>query len=164
MVQEPPRTVEAEVRTPPEDRRALYQAAGQHWAHSEQIRWTLLYNYLMASTILLLAWAAVFAAGSTAAARKTMLVLLAIAGVVISALWFGLAARANSFVQAYAKLSLELENIISCGEITGPFRLRDTHKPEGLGNWVQTWFVLRAVPLIFALLYTVLVWISVYRT
>ena len=42
-------------------RASLYQAAVQHWSHAEQVRWTLLYNYLMASTILLLAWATVFA-------------------------------------------------------------------------------------------------------
>jgi hypothetical protein len=40
----------------------LYQAASEQWAHAEQIRWTLLYNYLTASMILLLAWTTVFAA------------------------------------------------------------------------------------------------------
>lgn len=156
----------AESRTSPEDLRTLYQAAGQHWAHAEQIRWTLLYNYLMASTILLLAWAAVLAAGSPAAIRKPTLVLLAFAGVVISVLWVGLAARANSYVRAYAKLSLNLEDGISAGNLLDPFRLRETHKLsiQGLAKWVPTWVVLRAVPLVFAVLYAVLVWLSVYRT
>jgi hypothetical protein len=32
----------------------LYQVASDHWAHSEQIRWTLMYNILTVNSILLL--------------------------------------------------------------------------------------------------------------
>jgi len=52
----------------------LYQTASQHWIHAEQVRWTLLNNFLMAATILLLAWAAVYAGGSgTVITRKLTL-------------------------------------------------------------------------------------------
>jgi len=39
----------------------IYQLTSQHWAHAEQIRWTLLHNLRVANTILLLAWAAISA-------------------------------------------------------------------------------------------------------
>jgi hypothetical protein len=64
---------------------SVYQAASQHWAHAEQIRWTLLYNYLMASTILLLAWATIFGAQSSGQVRHSILAALAAAGAGLSA-------------------------------------------------------------------------------
>jgi hypothetical protein len=35
----------------------LYEVASHHWVHGEQMRWTILYNFLAGNTILLLAWA-----------------------------------------------------------------------------------------------------------
>ncbi len=143
----------------------LYQSAGHHWAHAEQIRWTLLYNYLMAGTILLLAWAAVFASVASPGALKPALIVFATAGVIVSTLWFGLALRANAFVRAYANLGLKLEQDILGDGMQGPFRLREELKPSlrGLAGWVPTWVVLRAVPLTFAAVFAVLVWLSVFR-
>jgi len=39
-----------------------YIAAVNIWCHLDQVRHTTLYNYLMASTILLLAWGTIFSA------------------------------------------------------------------------------------------------------
>jgi len=77
----------------------LYHASVQHWSHAEQIRWTLLYNYLMASTILLLAWATVFASAvplSISWPKRIALVVLPTAGLLLSVLWIGLGLRASS--------------------------------------------------------------------
>ena len=90
-------------RSPSDSQAVVYQVASQHWAHAEQIRWTLLYNYLMASTILLLAWATVFA--SSVNARRLVLLALSVAGVVLSSVWVALGARATSFVRAYERAS-----------------------------------------------------------
>jgi len=79
---------------------ALYQTASQQWAHAEQIRWTLLYNYLMASTIPLLAWSAVFASADDSSEKAVVLVLLAVGGTALSALWVALGLRATGFVRA----------------------------------------------------------------
>src|SRR5437870_6750726 len=90
-------------------RDTLYQAASQHWAHAEQIRWTLLYNYLMASTILLLAWATVFASSTGARLPRYIQAGLAAAGALLSALWVALGARATGFVSMYAATGRGLE-------------------------------------------------------
>jgi hypothetical protein len=43
-----------------ENLRTVYTATTDHWIHAEETRWSLLYNYCMASSILLIAWAEVF--------------------------------------------------------------------------------------------------------
>jgi hypothetical protein len=86
---------------------ALYQTASQQWTHAEQIRWTLLYNYLMASTILLLAWSAVFAPSDHSFEKAVVLALLAFAGISLSALWVALGLRATGFVRRYAAAGCE---------------------------------------------------------
>jgi hypothetical protein len=38
----------------------LYDVASSHWIHGEQMRRTILYNFLVGNTILLVAWATLF--------------------------------------------------------------------------------------------------------
>lgn len=87
---------------------AMYQAAAQHWAHAEQVRWTLLYNYLMANTILLLGWATVFVS-SDGPRNWIASVALCIAGAVIGFVWIAAGMRASDFVDMYGKLGKSFE-------------------------------------------------------
>src|SRR6266545_4516598 len=87
----------------------IYQAATSHWTHAEQIRWTLLYNYLMASTILLLAWSTLFANHRANPGATLLLAVISSAGAIISVVWILLGIRATGFVAAYHKLGLSLE-------------------------------------------------------
>lgn len=140
----------------------LYQAASQQWAHAEQIRWTLLYNYLMASTILLLAWATVYAAQSTLRSRPWILVLLAAAGTVVSLAWVGLGLRASSFVDAYAQLGKALEGQLSENDV-GPFAQAAQHRQKitGWAGRTTSWRIVAGVPALFALVYLVLCGLAV---
>src|SRR6267142_1011966 len=87
----------------------LYAAASAQWIHAEQVRWTLLYNYLMASTVLLLAWTAVLA--STLPNQTKLIVLSALAGggLSVSLLWIALGLRASGFVDTYRTTGHVLE-------------------------------------------------------
>lgn len=150
---------------------AAYQAVNQHWAHAEQERWAILYNFLMASTILLLAWAAVFA--STASTFRTVvLVGLAAAGAAVSLLWVTIVCRVNTFIRIYGELGERVEAQLGIGAV-GPFhageRLRfeeRQHPKDGalMDRWgrklVSRQFVV-AVPLLFAFIYLVLLLASV---
>lgn len=77
---------------------AAYQALNQHWSHAEQERWSMLYNFLMANTILLLAWAAVYA--SQIPTKTPVLAVLTLGGAAISVLWLTFGARVNTFSKA----------------------------------------------------------------
>jgi hypothetical protein len=139
----------------------LYPAISQHWAHSEQIRWTLLYNFLMASTILLLAWATIFvAANPCASARRPVLIAFAIAGLVLSIAWVGIVLRSGRFVDMYASLGHKTEE--GPPAVRGPFTAADLLRPEikGFSGVARSSRVLLAVPSVFGLLYLYLIWVS----
>lgn len=144
----------------------LYQTASQQWAHAEQIRWTLLYNYLMASTILLLAWAAVFASSDRSVTKAGVLVLLALGGVALSSLWVALGARATGFVRTYAaageKLEVEFIKAANIAPPNSPFAVAREHRRDvkGIARQAPSSFVLWIVPTVFLLLYNVLSWVS----
>jgi len=138
-----------------------YSAVTQHWTQAGQVRWTLLYNFLMASTILLLAWATLFAPLSSAPSRKFVLVLLCVAGLALSIVWVGLGLRGCKFVDGYFKLGLRLEELI--GD-TGLFpfhsaqRTRDRIKRPV--SMAQTETALVVVPLLFGIVYVILLLLS----
>jgi hypothetical protein len=145
---------------------ALYQTASQQWTHAEQLRWTLLYNYLMASTILLLAWSAVFASADHSSEKAAVLALLAFAGTGLSALWVALGLRATGFVRKYASAGRDLEAaMIQAAGITppnSPFTVAAQHREAiaGLARGASSAVVLLVVPTVFLFIYIVLVWVS----
>lgn len=108
----------------------LYAAASAQWIHSEQVRWTLLYNFLMASTVLLLAWTAVLASTQPHIAKLIVLSALAGGGFIISLLWIALGLRASGFVDTYREAGMCLEKVVGRGLDTpsGPFVRARLHR------------------------------------
>lgn len=155
--------------TPDDSTSVLYQASVQHWSHAEQIRWTLLYNSLMASTILLLAWATVFASlnpQSISWPKRIGLVALPTAGFLLSAMWIALGLRASSFVEMYAGLGGTLETTVSRTTVnkpSGPFCAASTHRAtlSGAASWATSRRVLFWVPFFFVCVYGLLILISI---
>lgn len=143
------------------DARLLYEVTSSHWSHAEQIRWTLLYNLLVASTILILAWAAVFAVSPKPKGARVALMALAVVGVLISIIWVFLEDRANGFVAMYGTVGREAEGRIS--STRGAFLAADDHRERlhGLSAFVRTSRVVIWVPCLFLLLFVILVVLSI---
>jgi len=137
---------------------AVYQVAASHWAHAEQVRWMLVYNYSMASTVLLLSWAAVFASsGNPSLPRKPVLVVLAVAGICLTILWLILQVRANGFVHAYKVAGEQAETALQTEH--GPFAAAQRHRERA--SPLGTRYIAPAAIGIFALVYAVLLCISI---
>jgi hypothetical protein len=154
----------------------IYQAATSHWTHSEQIRWTLLYNYLMASTILLLAWSTLFGSLHSEVHAHGALLLTAIsaAGAFISAVWVLLGIRASGFVAEYHGLGLRLEAHVlqlDGAGLAGPFSAAERYRvevgrlkwwrPRRVARLARSGIVVSLVPGIFLVLYGYLVAVSI---
>ena len=145
---------------------ALYQTASQQWAHAEQIRWTLLYNYLMASTILVLAWSAVFASSDHSREKAFVLLLLSLGGAGLSGLWVALGVRASGFVRTYAAAGHVLESdfikVAGIAPPNSPFAVARNHRNQvtGVAKWACSAMVLWIVPTVFLFIYVALVWVS----
>jgi hypothetical protein len=100
--------------------RAVYDAVNKHWSHAEQLRWSILYNFLTANSILVVAWAAIYSQKST---EKTILITLPVVGFIMSILWCLLEHRANTFVKGYGELGGEVEKQLPLGlGHLGPFK------------------------------------------
>lgn len=106
---------------------AAYEAVNQHWSHAEQERWSILYNFLMASTILLLAWATVYA--SAVSVKLPVLLVLSAGGVLISLLWPIIGCRVNLFIRRYGELGEKVENLLHLQDL-GPFHRGETIRAE----------------------------------
>jgi len=139
----------------------VYQVTSQHWAHAEQIRWTLLYNLLVANTILLLAWAAIFATNTRPAQAWLPLTSLSVGGLCLSLLWIFLQSRANGFSMMYTSLGQEVEKFLPANK--GPFLAAKEYrnKLKGIRALVQMHRVLVGVPCLFVLLFLVLCILSI---
>jgi hypothetical protein len=112
-----------------EERKQLltaYDEINRHWVHAEDERWSILNNFLLASTILLLAWTAVFGSLSSVPKRIT-LILLSVAGLTITSLWVCIASRVSIFIDLYTQVGEDVEKQLTISE--GPFtyerRLRE---------------------------------------
>jgi len=113
----------------------------------------------MATTILFLAWGAVFAADEGLSYRKCALLVFSLAALFLALLWFGLALRANRFVHLYASLgrSLEPDNLAA----SVPFRASEEFR-DSKGGGIRSRQVLLAVPAVFGLVSMALVLISCF--
>lgn len=106
-----------------------YQGLIQLLVHAEQERWAILYNFLTANTILILAWAALFVARMPQPdTQRFALACMAGTGFVISILWLLIETRANAFVRGYGELGEATEDLLGIGEM-GAF-----HRGEAVRN------------------------------
>jgi len=121
---QPGPTVDAETR------RVVYQVASQLWNTSEQVRWSVLYNYLMASTILLLAWATMFGSNAPGRARPLILLLLAAGGALLSGIWAAFLLR-DTFVDRFEQVALRAERDL--GVLDGPVTANISHRESLTG-------------------------------
>jgi len=157
-VRRPPTTVTAsrdvgEVNGPDLDGR--YQAFTEHWKHTDQIRQMLLYNFLMASTILVAAWGVLYSQSP-----KPSLLLTALAGLgfVLSLLWFVVARRATRYYDMYETNARRTESVLRDSQ-HWPFHARATFRdqvPRVFGQEIRAALITSGVPLLFVVLFVFL--------
>lgn len=138
---------------------AIYQIAHDQWAHPEQLRWTVLYNFLVANSILLLGWAAVFAT-SCSPTRTCSLVVLCAAGLCVCFVWRALGIRASGFVEHHRTKAMELEAALPPNWRLFGATQEYRQRLKGLRAWPATRHTVKYVPLGFFIVYFALLWLS----
>ncbi len=145
-----------------------YTSTVQHWIHAEETRWALLYNYSTASSILLLAWAAVFT--TKFPYRAFVLMVFAGCGLVVSVVWIFLVNRASGFVHSYSQLGERLEVSLAGRSGWGttddyPFTCAQAHRRmlSPLVSALNSRRSVVLVPSLFAFLYAALAFVA-YRS
>jgi hypothetical protein len=143
---------------------AIYAAASQQWIHAEQMRWTILNNFLVWNTILLVAWSTLFVALiSSPHSLGLKIVLIGFSGVGFggSIVWVFLELRANRFSEQYFETGLKLERLLLTdgNKLNGPFGISAQHRSQGS---VKTHRVVVTVPIVFAAICLALLVVSIY--
>jgi hypothetical protein len=143
----------------------LYVAATSQWIHADQMRWTILYNFLVGNTILLVAWSTLFAAllsHQSSIGLRIVLIGSCSVGLGGGVLWAFLESRANRFSKLYFDVALAIERRVSArlDGTPGSFVVADEQRRGG--SPVKSHRVLIAVPLVFAAMYAGLLLVSIY--
>ena len=120
----------------------FYDSAVQLVIHSEGISWNRLYYYLVAATVLILAWAQIYSQPHRLEGR--ILFITALLGAAISLWWAPFGNRGRRYLHRF----IDYANWLDC-EGKGPLSVgRQTSFPL-IERWSRSGIIVVAVPLIF---------------
>ena len=88
----------------------IYSSLIQMVGHSESTTWNRFYNYLMANSILILAWATLYSIEKSNISAKIVMSSICILGGISGPFFSCLAARGRKFLNNYVDLGCKLEN------------------------------------------------------
>jgi hypothetical protein len=142
-----------------DDLKAQYAAAVAFWTNGNQERWSILNNFFVASTILILAWAAVWTSPKS---DSRPLCLFSIAGVVLSAGWGVIMYRTWRFIHAFGEAGENLEKRIfkDRQDFPGPFVVgeitREKLKPIPVVGFLSARNSTISISIVFVLVFAAL--------
>ncbi len=88
---------------------AVYNSITQLVVNSESISWSRLYYYLVAVSLLTVAWVGLFTATNHSLLFRCLSFAVAFIGFIISLQWYGLGKRSRAFQKLYLKLGCRFE-------------------------------------------------------
>jgi hypothetical protein len=138
----------------------LFKAWMDAWAHLNQTRWGVLYNFLMANSILLLAWSAIATIQTPHIGKKIGMVALCVSGILLGVFWYGVSKRSNVFVVICAESLREIESDLfrqydkdrdGVPIVLRPFQ-NFNDKSKVPARYAQTHVILAGIPILFILI------------
>jgi hypothetical protein len=141
----------------------IYSGLVQLTIHAETITWNRFNNFLVGNTILVLAWATIFASDNFLNGKTFILAALCILGAISGPFWAALGERGRKFLDEYIDLAVEIEKSKYFPNQLYKYKQFTITKnkihtlPYG---WAGSRYILRVWPLIFTLLYIVLLIVS----
>ncbi len=144
----------------------LYGALVQMVIHAEGISWNRLYNFLMGNSILVLAWATIYASTQHSWLTGVVLSAICVLGGLSGIAWAELGWRARRHVELYFSQALRIEQDPKLWEVA----IDDTLKPfkgsepiRDSARWYSTnQFLLTGMPIAFTVLYVIMLIASWY--
>lgn len=145
----------------------VYSSIVQFVCALESSTWNRFYNYLMGNSILILAWATVFASNINPVIVLLVLASICFFGGLSGLFWSATAERGKKFMMVYLELGKKLEenpnlfpkDLSQYKHFTENLRLSET-LPKG---WGGSYRILKYGPLSFTILYVVLLLASILR-
>ena len=139
----------------------VYQSLPTFINNAESISWNRFTSFLLFNSILILAWATIYANLNEKLTTNHSFLLggICILGLVISFIWCALGFRGRSNVGLFLKIGENIESghIENLKPITEAKKLRDSQP----FSWSGSIYVLTMTPLLIAFLYTLFLWFSI---
>jgi hypothetical protein len=144
----------------------VYAALVELVIHSESISWNRFYNFLMGNSILVLAWATIFAnCNCKGSVVNVVLVAICVLGGLSGVAWAALGWRGRTFLHEYLALADRMEGDNTCWppglQKYKPFGLTLEVGDTGVQPWARSRPILVVGPLLFTFLYVVLLVASI---
>ncbi len=135
-------------------RRDAYPALVSFAQQAEANSWNRFYNFLMFSTILILAWSTIYSQSSRPKCASIVLALIAVVGGVSGVAWSGLGYRGRKYVTFFLEEGARIDGAAADG-CRVCWRAIDTRQ-EFQFPFLGSFYVLIGTPLVFSALYIVL--------
>lgn len=134
----------------------LYPSLVQLVIHAETISWNRFYNFLMANSILILAWATIYAPQQHPAFATTVLVVISVLGLVSCVAAAALGVRGREYLSKYVDLGVCIEADEKCwGMNLAQYKLLTITKQYGKEAsfcWARSRYLLWLGPVAFFVL------------
>ncbi|MEM3433366.1 MAG: hypothetical protein QXI12_07490 [Candidatus Methanomethyliaceae archaeon] len=141
----------------------IYTGLVELVTHAENIRWGRLNTLLTMSSIMITAWAIVFAAPASVSLKKTLLTVLCVPGILLGPAFSLLGRRSSDFLDLYYELALQMEHFFP-ENAPRPFlagqQIRQEVARKRGKHFTSSRWLLRAIPLLFTSLFTFLMVLS----
>jgi len=140
----------APVAGPSLTRSDLYKAAIQLIIHAENTTWTRSSNFLLANSILMLAWATIFASSLCDQRKAVFLSLLSGLGFVLSFVWAPFSYRSRRYLESFKKSGFELEQNLGRPLHEGPLTVSERIPFSKMEKDARSQVLTVFIPLTFA--------------
>jgi hypothetical protein len=126
--------------------------------HAEAISWNRFYNFLMFSTILILAWSTIYSQSNRPKCAPVVMALISVVGMLSGVAWSGLGYRGRMYVNFFLEqgAGIDANAAEDCRVCKWAIETREKFKFSFLGSF----YILTIAPLVFSGLYVVLFAVS----
>ena len=143
----------------------LYPSLVQLVIHAETINWNRFYNFLMSNSILILAWATIYAQQLPDFAT-TVLVVISVLGLVSCIAAAALGWRGTGYLEKYVDLGVRIEADEECWgtNLADEYKLLTITEQYGKDAsccWARSRYLLRLGPVAFLIFYVFLLCVSI---
>lgn len=131
-----------------------YGAVVQLVIHAENISWNRFNNFLVAATVFVIAWATIYSTGPDTCTAKLIQGFICILGILGGIAWAYLGYTSRDYVDMYFQFAEEIESGKDDSEIKLFQRPKDVRINRSTSSLSR--FLLIAVPVLFSVLYLVM--------
>ena len=131
--------------------------------YAESTTWTRFYNFLMGNSILILAWATIYISSSKPPMARSVIIAICLIGFFSGIFWAALGYRGRKILDKYIEIGKNVESNLDLWPsyldnfklATEMKKIRDDRN-KALFKWSGSYFLLPFGPLVFSILYVIL--------